>query len=142
MRFSTPCSRIKYSGGDTSSSFFSVADKWPAVPNTEVAAMITPLFLMNSLREDLVMIFIVEFQVFLCCLQFAKMFAPSSAIRRPIHRSIFPLAHHRVTMQIFARSVSEIGNLRQHWFRMRSLASLPIPSTHCRAAQQLLLHHE
>src|SRR6266496_5377635 len=80
MRLRTPCSRIKSSGGDTSFSFFSVADNWPAVPPAEAAAMITPLFLMNSLREDLVMIFIVGFYVFLMrCLQFPKCSLPAPA---------------------------------------------------------------
>jgi hypothetical protein len=60
-----------------------VADKWPAVPNAEAAAIITPLFLMNSLREDLMMIFIVGFLCFFVPPSVAKMFAPSSTQHNP-----------------------------------------------------------
>src|SRR6266536_4528309 len=96
MRFSTPCSRIKSSGGDTSSSFFSVADKWPAVAQAEAAAMITPLFLMNSLREDLLMIFIVGFMFFGAVSSVRQNVRSQLLHQRGLkHRSIFLFTRHR-----------------------------------------------
>jgi A/G-specific adenine glycosylase len=68
---------------------------------------------------------------------------------RPLHTSIFPFTHHRVTLRIFPRrsrksasrtdsSRGEIDKRKQNWFRVPTLDSIPIPSPHRRAIIDLL----
>ncbi len=56
----------------------------------------------------------------------------------PVHVSIFPFTHHRVTLQIFSRRWRPIDRRSQRWFPIRKLDSIPIPSPHRRAIVDLL----
>ena len=68
--------------------------------------------------------------------------------RPPIYESIFPFTNHRVALEVFAQRQQKIDAPRdgftvanrnsQHWIRINSLESIPIPSPHLRALRHLL----
>jgi len=62
-----------------------------------------------------------------------------SATERPVHISIFPFTHHRITLKIFGPSTRKISQPAQRWFDIDSLDSIPIPSPHRRALWQLFI---
>jgi A/G-specific adenine glycosylase len=57
---------------------------------------------------------------------------------RPIHRSIFPFTHHRVTLRLFRRHTRKIDRQTQRWVAIADLPSIPMPSPHRRAIEQRL----
>jgi A/G-specific adenine glycosylase len=61
-----------------------------------------------------------------------------SSLRRPLHTSVFPFTNHRITLQIFHGRKRRIDGRAQRWFWKSDLASIPIPSPHRRAIEQLL----
>jgi A/G-specific adenine glycosylase len=61
-----------------------------------------------------------------------------SANQRPVYRSIFPFTNHRVMLNVYARPRQKIGKPAQHWLRIDSLESIPMPSPHRRAVRDLL----
>ena len=58
--------------------------------------------------------------------------------KRPLHMSIFPFTNHRVTLHVFAHRARKIDEQRQRWFQIDALRSIPIPSPHRRAIEQLI----
>jgi A/G-specific adenine glycosylase len=58
--------------------------------------------------------------------------------QRPLHMSIFPFTNHRVTLRVFAHRARKIDEQRQRWFKIDALRSIPIPSPHRRAIEQLI----
>ena len=62
-----------------------------------------------------------------------------SVITRPIHTSIFPFTNHRITLKVFAQPAPRTRARGQgRWFSIAQLASIPLPSPHRRAVEQLL----
>ena len=62
-----------------------------------------------------------------------------SVITRPIHTSIFPFTNHRITLKVFAQPAPRTRAREQgRWFSIAQLASIPLPSPHRRAVEQLL----
>jgi len=62
---------------------------------------------------------------------------PASA--RPIHSSEFPFTNHRITLTVFGQARSpRLTNSSQRWFAIDALDSLPLPSPHRRALDELL----
>jgi A/G-specific adenine glycosylase len=61
-----------------------------------------------------------------------------SSLSGAIYKSVFPFTNHRITLQIFGRRFRKIDNQHQRWFSKRELGSIPIPSPHRRAIEQLL----
>jgi len=57
---------------------------------------------------------------------------------RPVHMSIFPFTNHRITLKIFAHPPPRLRTKAQCWFSSAQLASIPLPSPHRRAVEQLL----
>jgi A/G-specific adenine glycosylase len=57
---------------------------------------------------------------------------------RPVHVSTFPFTHHRVTLRVFRHLPRKIDISTQQWFARAALASIPIPSPHRRAIEQLM----
>ena len=55
-----------------------------------------------------------------------------------IYNARFPFTNHQITLKIFAARRSKIDNLTQRWFSKAELASIPIPSPHRRAIEQLI----
>ncbi len=64
--------------------------------------------------------------------------ARSTSSSSPVHRSIFPFTNHRITLKIFAQSPPDLRAKAQRWFSTTQLASIPLPSPHRRAIEQLL----
>ena len=64
--------------------------------------------------------------------------AKSTRRRRPAHMSIFPFTNHRITLKIFAHPPPRLRTKAQRWFSTAQLASIPLPSPHRRAVEQLL----
>ncbi len=58
--------------------------------------------------------------------------------KRPLHMSIFPFTNHRVTLRVFAHGRRKIDKQTQRWFKINALSSIPIPSPHRRAIEQLI----
>jgi A/G-specific adenine glycosylase len=58
--------------------------------------------------------------------------------QRPIYRAIFPFTNHRITLQIFHGREQKIDSRAHFWFSKQELKSIPIPSPHRRAIEQLL----
>jgi len=56
----------------------------------------------------------------------------------PVHMSIFPFTHHRVSLQIFSQELQTIDQRSQRWFSIHALDSIPIPSPHRRAISAIL----
>ena len=61
-----------------------------------------------------------------------------SRMNGAIHESVFPFTNHRITLQVFPARARKIDNHRARWFSRRQLQSIPIPSPHRRAIEQLL----
>jgi A/G-specific adenine glycosylase len=61
-----------------------------------------------------------------------------SRMNGAIHESVFPFTNHRITLQVFPAQSHKIDKRRAHWFSRRRLQSIPIPSPHRRAIEQLL----
>jgi A/G-specific adenine glycosylase len=61
-----------------------------------------------------------------------------STSQLPLHMSIFPFTHHRITLKVFACSPHRITNKNRRWFSIRELNAVPIPSPHGRAIAGLL----
>jgi A/G-specific adenine glycosylase len=57
---------------------------------------------------------------------------------RPVHTSIFPFTNHRITLKIVAQPPPRLRTKAQRWFSTAQLASIPLPSPHRRAVEQLL----
>jgi A/G-specific adenine glycosylase len=57
---------------------------------------------------------------------------------RPIHVSVFPFTHHRVTLRVFRRFPRRNLDAMQRWFAISKLAAIPIPTPHRRALSDLL----
>ena len=58
---------------------------------------------------------------------------------RPLHRSEFPFTHHRITLAVYSDVPSRrkpIGS--QRWFPISDLSSIPLPSPHRRALDDIL----
>ena len=64
--------------------------------------------------------------------------ARSTIRTSPVHTSIFPFTNHRITLKIFAHSPPRPRTEAQRWFSTSELASVPLPSPHRRAIEQLL----
>ncbi|HXX40898.1 MAG TPA: A/G-specific adenine glycosylase [Chthoniobacterales bacterium] len=58
--------------------------------------------------------------------------------RRPIHTSVFPFTHHRVALRVFHKKEPGTNGQQRRWFSIRNLGSIPIPSPHRRAIEELL----
>jgi A/G-specific adenine glycosylase len=57
---------------------------------------------------------------------------------RPVYESVFPFTHHRVTLRAFRQDPGKIDNRLKRWFPIHTLDSIPIPSPHRRAIEELL----
>jgi A/G-specific adenine glycosylase len=57
---------------------------------------------------------------------------------RPLHVSTFPFTHHRVTLRVYRHRPRKIDIITQRWFARAALGSIPIPSPHRRAIEQLM----
>jgi A/G-specific adenine glycosylase len=55
-----------------------------------------------------------------------------------IYKARFPFTNHQITLKIFAARQRKIDNRTQRWFSRAELASIPIPSPHRRAIEQLI----
>ena len=58
--------------------------------------------------------------------------------RQTIYRAIFPFTNHRITLQIFRGRDRKIDSDVARWFSKRDLKTIPIPSPHRRAIEQLV----
>ena len=54
-----------------------------------------------------------------------------------LHRSEFPFTHHRITLEIYRRP-DEKRRPTQRWFAQHDLLSIPVPSPHRRALNDIL----
>ncbi|MDP9099766.1 MAG: A/G-specific adenine glycosylase [Verrucomicrobiota bacterium] len=64
--------------------------------------------------------------------------APATLL--PMHRSEFPFTHHRITLAIYSDDGSdEKRNQNQRWFPIHDLDSIPLPSPHRRALDDILI---
>jgi A/G-specific adenine glycosylase len=62
------------------------------------------------------------------------------AAHQPLHRSEFPFTHHRITLAVYSdKDVGGKRNGTQRWFPIHDLASIPLPSPHRRALDDLLI---
>jgi A/G-specific adenine glycosylase len=55
-----------------------------------------------------------------------------------IHESVYPFTNHRIALKIFRARVCKIDKRRHRWFSRSELHSIPIPSPHRRAIEQLV----
>lgn len=63
---------------------------------------------------------------------------------QPLHRSEFPFTNHRITLSVYSHQArAGKRNAAQRWFPVRELRSIPLPSPHRRALEDILLsaHH-
>jgi A/G-specific adenine glycosylase len=58
--------------------------------------------------------------------------------RVPAHRSEFPFTHHRITLAVYPGFNDEKKSRGLRWFSIRDLPSIPVPSPHRRALNDLL----
>jgi A/G-specific adenine glycosylase len=59
--------------------------------------------------------------------------------RQPVHRSEFPFTHHRITLAVYRDAISRRRPTPgQRWFPIDELPSIPLPSPHRRALNQIL----
>ena len=56
----------------------------------------------------------------------------------PIYQAPFPFTNHQITLKIFQGAYPKPTGRRTRWFSRRQLRSIPIPSPHRRAIEQLL----
>jgi A/G-specific adenine glycosylase len=62
------------------------------------------------------------------------------AKRKPLHISAFPFTSHRITLTVFPPGpVRGPAKSRQRWFPVDALHSIPLPSPHRRALEELIL---
>jgi A/G-specific adenine glycosylase len=61
-----------------------------------------------------------------------------STLPRSMYTSVFPFTNHRVALQIFRQRAHRIDGQGQRWFSKHQLDSIPIPSPHRRAIEQLI----
>jgi A/G-specific adenine glycosylase len=64
--------------------------------------------------------------------------ATEPAGQAPLQISEFPFTHHRITLAVFAASQSPRVHKSRHWFPIRELHTVPMPSPHRRALDHLL----
>ena len=63
--------------------------------------------------------------------------APCSV--KSLHRSEFPFTHHRITLQVYPTLLNRPSLTgRERWFSRHALASIPVPSPHRRALEDIL----
>jgi A/G-specific adenine glycosylase len=55
----------------------------------------------------------------------------------PIYQAAFPFTNHRITLQVFSGKGRRIAKGHVRWFSRREVESIPIPSPHRRAIEQL-----
>ena len=55
-----------------------------------------------------------------------------------IYQAAFPFTHHRITLQVFPGTGCRITKDQVRWFSTREVKSIPIPSPHRRAIEQLI----
>jgi A/G-specific adenine glycosylase len=55
-----------------------------------------------------------------------------------IYRAVFPFTNHRIALQVYSAHPHKIDIGGQRWFSKSEIASIPIPSPHRRAIEQLL----
>jgi A/G-specific adenine glycosylase len=55
-----------------------------------------------------------------------------------IYRALFPFTNHQITLQVFREKEGKTNGSRTRWFSRPELQSIPIPSPHRRAIEQLL----
>jgi A/G-specific adenine glycosylase len=60
-----------------------------------------------------------------------------SSLRSSVYEAVFPFTNHRIRLRVFRRRQRKIDNASQRWFSRRQLTSIPIPSPHRRAIEQL-----
>jgi A/G-specific adenine glycosylase len=62
------------------------------------------------------------------------------AMRKPLHVSQFPFTHHRITLAVYSdQRASGKRNGNRRWFPIQDLASIPLPSPHRRALDDILV---
>jgi len=57
---------------------------------------------------------------------------------RAVYKARFPFTNHQIALKIFAVHRRRIDNRSERWFSARALETIPIPSPHRRAIEQLL----
>ena len=57
-----------------------------------------------------------------------------------IYNTVFPFTNHRIMLRIFPGSMRRINRRLQRWFSKSEVNSIPIPSPHRRAIEQLFAH--
>jgi A/G-specific adenine glycosylase len=57
--------------------------------------------------------------------------------RQPLHRSEFPFTHHRITLAVYSDNGAS-GNENVRWIPISKLSSIPLPSPHRRALDDIL----
>jgi A/G-specific adenine glycosylase len=63
----------------------------------------------------------------------------ASPARQPLHRSEFPFTHHRITLAVYSdERAGEKQTGSQRWFPIQTLDSIPVPSPHRRALDDIL----
>ena len=62
----------------------------------------------------------------------------SSKKNGAIYKAAFPFTNHRITLKIFPTRYRKIDNDETRWFSRSQLKSIPIPSPHRRAIEQLI----
>ena len=63
---------------------------------------------------------------------------PSSLRRGPVYKLVFPFTNHHITLSDYAHVPRTIDGRLQHWVKIDSLDSIPIPSPHGKAVRHLL----
>ena len=58
---------------------------------------------------------------------------------RSIYKAVFTFTNHQITLKVFSVRTRKIDNARSRWFPKRELQSIPIPSPHRRAIEQLFV---
>ena len=61
-----------------------------------------------------------------------------SSGNRAAYKARFPFTNHQITLKIFALRGRKVDNGRGRWFSRRQLETIPIPSPHRRAIEELL----
>jgi A/G-specific adenine glycosylase len=61
-----------------------------------------------------------------------------STTTRPVHMSIFPFTHHRITLAVYRHRAPPKIFSNQKWFEITALENVAMPSPHRRVARHLL----
>jgi A/G-specific adenine glycosylase len=61
-----------------------------------------------------------------------------SRVNGPIHTSIFPFTHHRITLNVFPKPRHQVDHRSQRWFAIKALDWIPLPAPHRRAIDSVL----